>query len=51
MNNLSHKKLLPTMRELISLINEKEDEIKNDFFMLKTSNLESIINDMIKKTI
>ena len=51
MENLSHKKLLPTMKRLINLINENEDIIKNDFFMSKTSNLENIINNLIKETI
>ena len=51
MDNLSKKKLLPTMNRLVSLINENEDIIKNDFFMSKTNNLEDIINFLIKETI
>lgn len=51
MDNLSKKKLLPTMNRLISLINENEEVIKNDFFMAKTNNLEDIINFLIKETI
>ena len=51
MDNLSKKKLLPTMDKLVNLINENEDVIKNDFFMSKTNNLEDIINLMIKETI
>lgn len=51
MDNLSKKKLLPTMSRLVSMINENEDVIKNDFFMSKTNNLENIINLMIKETI
>lgn len=51
MDNLSKKKLLPTMSRLVSLINENVDVIKNDFFMSKTNNLEDIINCLIKETI
>ena len=51
MDNLSRKKLLPSMNRLVMLINENEDVIKNDFFMSKTNNLEDIINLMIKETI
>lgn len=51
MDNLSKKKLLPTMNRLVNLINEKENVIKNDFFMSRTNNLEDIINLMIKETI
>lgn len=51
MENLAKKKLLPTMDRLLTLINENEDVIKNDFFMLKTNNLENIINLMIEETI
>ena len=51
MNTLSKKKLLPSMHKLINTINENEDIIKNDFFMAKTSKLENIINDYIRKTI
>lgn len=51
MDNLSRKKLLPTMNRLVTLINENEDVIKNDFFMSKTNNLEDIINFLIKETI
>lgn len=51
MDNLSRKKLMPTMTRLVSLINENEDVIKNDFFMSKTNNLEDIINFLIKETI
>lgn len=51
MDNLSKKKLVPTMSRLVNLINENKDVIKNDFFMLKTNNLEDIINFLIKETI
>lgn len=51
MENLSKKKLLPTMDRLINLINDNVDVIKNDFFMSKTNNLDDIINNMIEETI
>lgn len=51
MDNLSKKKLIPTMDRLVSLINENKEVIKNDFFMSKTNNLEDIINCLIKETI
>lgn len=51
MNNLSNKKLLPNMRLLVNLITDREELIKNDFFMSKTNNLEDIINNMIEETI
>ena len=51
MNNLSNKKLLPNMQLLVNLITDREELIKNDFFMSKTNNLEDIINNMIEDTI
>lgn len=51
MDNLLQKELLPNMKKLMGMIMEKEDVIKNDFFVSKTNNLEDIINCLIKETI
>ena len=51
MDNLSQKELLPNMNRLMKMILEKEELIKNDFFMSKTNNLEDIIDYLIKETI
>lgn len=50
-DNLTSKDLLPTMEKLIELIRKNQEAIKNDFFMLKTNNLDVIIDHVIEETI
>ena len=50
-NNLKKKSLKPTMSKLIKILKKEEISIKNDFYKLKTKNLDMIINYLIKEAI
>lgn len=49
--NLSKKELLPSMEKLVEIIINNLDLIKNDFTIDSTTNLDMIINHLIKETI
>ncbi len=50
-DNLKKKKLIPTMSKLMHILKKEEATIKNDFELSRTSNLDMIINHLIKETI
>ena len=51
LDNLEKKPLLPRMENLVNLIQNNLDVIKDDFNLLKTEKLDNIINFVIMEAI